>query len=149
MIRVSLLVLAGLLAACDGGGDAPAEAASMAGAAPSAQGPAPEETRREHGKTLFASLAGAWAVPGGCGDAAREWRIEAKGFHAAHLNCDLLFVEQIEGGVRAVADCLVEGFSDGAEDSFLLSPRPDGGLVIIDEIIGDETPELMRCERGL
>lgn len=148
MIRALLLVLAGLLVACGGGADAPADTAGRADVARTVQGITPEEAGRERSETLLAPLVGVWAVPGGCGEAAREWRIEPRGFHAAHLNCDLLFTEQAEGGVRAVADCLVDGFSDGAEDSFLFLTTTTGGLSILDETVGGRVGGLERCAAG-
>jgi len=149
---VSLLALLAL-AAC---GEKQAEGAAReaeprsAASAPVA-GPKPAGAtqaappRGAKAEALYGGLAGVWAAAEGCGDPLREWRIEPRAFHADDMHCDVLLFDGAESGARAVADCLVDGASDGAEDSFLFLPQSGGGLVIVDETIGVESEALVKC----
>ncbi len=111
-----------------------------------ASGPAPAAPPRgAKAEATYGGLAGVWAAAEGCGDPAREWRIEPRAFHADDMHCDVLLFDAAADGARAVADCLVDGASDGAEDSFLFLPQSGGGLIIVDETIGVESGALVKC----
>ncbi|MEE2691055.1 MAG: hypothetical protein VX640_05895 [Pseudomonadota bacterium] len=152
---VSVLALIALAACSEKEAEETSAAVAQRPTAPVASGskpaaaPGEEAGRKAKAEAYFASLAGVWAVEGGCGDPEREWRLAPRAFHAGDVHCDVLFLEAAaQGGARAVAECLVDGYSDGAEDSFVFAPQSEGRLVILDETIGVENSGLVKCREA-
>lgn len=113
---------AALLAACAKTEDAPADAASA-----------------------WIEMTGVWAPAGACGDYRREWRLEAGAFHHHEMHCAVDRLELLQNGVRALAQCSVEGDDDGTEDAVKFVRRPDFTLSIIDESNDAAADHLVAC----
>ena len=108
--------------------------------APAAEEPAPVDAAAEpiegDAASAWIEMNGVWAPAGGCGDYAREWRLEAEAFHRHEMHCAIVRLEMLQNGVRALAQCSVEGDDDGVEDAFKFVRRPDFTLSIINEANG-------------
>jgi hypothetical protein len=125
------------------------EAASNA-AAPSAVETteiAPAETPSD-ARAYWAELQGVWAETGRCGDDLTRWIIEADAFHLYEMHCAVEKLTAIPGGVRASAECAIEGDNDGAPDHFAFQRQADGSLSIVQEANNAMTPGLFLCDGG-
>jgi hypothetical protein len=95
--------------------------------------------------SAWVELTGVWAPEGACGDAEREWRIEAEAFHLRETHCKIERLELLRNGVRAIAHCAVEGDDDRIEDAFKFVRREDFTLSIINEANDAATDGLVPC----
>lgn len=131
------LVIVVLLSGCDrfAGFAAPpgSEPAASQAAADAAAGAA------------WAEMAGVWAPAGQCDDDLERWIIEAPSFQRYEMHCSVQRLETVQDGVRAVAQCAVEGNDDGVEDVFKFERRKDATLSIIFEGNDAVTDGLQSC----
>lgn len=81
----------------------------------------------------WARIMGAWAPDGACGDPEQEWIIDAEAFHRHEAHCRISRLELLQNGVRAIAQCSVEGDDDRAEEAFKFVRRPHARLSIVIE----------------
>jgi hypothetical protein len=145
------IVLAACLvfvAACERKVAAPAAVPEETGA-PGAEGSAPSDAAAQpiegDPASAWVEMMGVWAPEGACGDATREWRIEAEAFHLHETHCEIERLELLQNGVRAIAHCAVEGDDDRVEDAFKFVRRPDYTLSIINEANDAATDGLLMC----
>ena len=99
--------------------------------------------------SAWVEMTGVWAPDGACGDATREWRLEAETFHLHEMHCKIERLEMLRNGVRAVAHCSVEGDDDRIEDAFKFVRRPDFTLSVINEANDAATDGLVACDEKL
>ncbi len=90
-------------------------------------------------------MMGVWAQAGQCGDYTKEWRLEGEAFHLHEMHCKIERLELLQNGVRAIAQCSVEGDDDRVEDVFKFIRRPDYTLSIINEANEAATDGLQMC----
>ena len=95
--------------------------------------------------SAWVEMMGVWAPVGACGDYTKEWRIEGEAFHLHEMHCVVHRLELLQNGVRAVAQCSVEGDDDRVEDVFKFVRREDATLSIINEANEAATDGLMMC----
>lgn len=127
------------LAACEQSTIAPttpAESASADAAAQPIEGDA---------SSAWIEMTGVWAPEGACGDYTQEWRLEPEAFHRHETHCRIERLEMLANGVRAIAQCSVEGDDDRVEDAYNFIRRPDYSLSIVDETNEAATDGLQMC----
>ena len=99
--------------------------------------------------SAWVEMMGVWAPEGACGDYTKEWRLEGEAFHLHEMHCKIERLEMLANGVRAVAQCTVEGDDDRVEDAFKFIRRPDYSLSIINEANEAATDGLQMCGEDL
>jgi hypothetical protein len=95
--------------------------------------------------SAWIEMTGVWAPEGACGDYTQEWRLEPEAFHLHEMHCKIERLEMLANGVRAIAQCAVEGDDDGVEDVYNFVRRPDYSLSIINEASEAATDGLRMC----
>lgn len=93
----------------------------------------------------YARLEGSWAETGQCQDYEVRWEIEAQAFQRFEMRCEIERIEPLALGVRAIAQCTVEGDNDNAADNFHFIREPDGSLTIVNEANEARTTGLYPC----
>lgn len=96
--------------------------------------------------SAWIELMGAWAETGRCDDDLGRWVIEAEAFHLYEMHCPVDKLELLRNGVKATAQCTVEGYNDGVADVFWFLRQGDGSLTIVQEANGAMTTGLFLCE---
>jgi hypothetical protein len=149
MRMIAILALAAASAACGGekkAAKAPAADAPTTAAAsqPTVSGPASDDAEAS-ADTAWIELMGEWAPEGACGDYMRMWIIEASAFHLYEMHCAVGSIALDGDGVRAVADCTVEGDDDGVDDVYTFERRKDATLTISQIANGAKTEGLVAC----
>ncbi|MDZ7629751.1 MAG: hypothetical protein U5J99_15215 [Parvularculaceae bacterium] len=81
----------------------------------------------------YARLEGSWAETGQCADYQVRWEIEPNAFQLYEMRCEIDRIEPLSVGVRAIAQCTVEGDNDNVADNFHFIREPDGSLTIVNE----------------
>ncbi|MEK7264687.1 MAG: hypothetical protein AAB227_01185 [Pseudomonadota bacterium] len=151
MKRLGLAIAAiFLLAACD-----KKEAASAPVAAEIAEAPSiaveeivavdPAAQIEGDASSAWVELMGVWAADGACGDYRQEWRLDGEAFHQNEMHCKIERLELLQNGVRAVAQCAIEGDDDQVVDVFKFVRRADATLSIINEANETATDGLLMC----
>jgi hypothetical protein len=93
----------------------------------------------------YARLEGSWAETGQCADYQVRWEIEPQAFQLFEMRCAVDRFEPVDAGVRAVAQCTVEGDNDNVPDNFQFLREPDRSLTIVNESNGARTEGLYPC----
>jgi hypothetical protein len=153
-MKRSILVIAAAalaLSACGKQADAPTgDAESKVGAgSPAAEPEAPLDPATPiegDPASAWVEMMGNWAQEGDCGNYQREWVIGAEEFSLYEMHCPVRRLELLANGVRAIADCTVEGDNDGVEDAYQFVRQADFSLTIVQEANGAETTGLFLCE---
>lgn len=96
--------------------------------------------------SAWIELMGAWAETGRCDDDLGRWVIEAEAFHLYEMHCPVDKLELLRNGVKATAQCTVEGDNDGVADVFWFLRQGDGSLTIVQDANGAMTTGLFLCE---
>lgn len=136
----------GALAGCDrlAGG------ASKSEPAPATSDPVTATaSTRGQADSEWIEMTGVWAPEGQCGDYAEEWRLEPQAFHHHEMHCRINQLELIQNGVRAIAQCTVEGDDDQVPDAFKFVRRPDFTLSIINEENDAAANGLIACSEDM
>lgn len=143
---LAALLAAAALAACGKTEDS-AAGGKIAGpaAAPALSDPAAQPIEGEP-DSAWIELMGAWAAAGRCGDDAARWIIEAEAFHLYEMHCAVEKLELLRNGVKATAQCSVEGDDDGVADVFYFIRRQDASLTIVQAANGATTDGLFLCD---
>lgn len=81
----------------------------------------------------YARLEGSWAETGQCADYQLRWEIEPQAFQLFEMRCEIERFEPLNAGVRALAQCTVEGDNDNVADAFHFIREADGSLTIVNE----------------
>jgi hypothetical protein len=97
---------------------------------------------------IWAELIGAWASVDACTDDLNRWIIEAERFSLYEMHCDLESLQLLENGVRATAQCAVEGDNDGIEDVFWFLRQGDGSLTVVQGDNNAMSSGLFPCPKG-
>ena len=111
--------------------------------------PAAETAIAGDAASAWIELTGAWAVEGACGDYTQEWRLEAEAFHRHEMHCTIERLELLENGVRAIAQCAVEGDDDRVADVFRFLRQRDSSLSVINEANDAATEGLIACSQDM
>ena len=144
------IVMAALIFGALAGCDRLSGAASETEPAPTTSDPVTATASTEgEADSEWIELIGVWAPEGQCGDAAKEWRLEPQAFHLNETHCRIDRLELIKGGVRAVAQCSVEGDDDHIPDVFKFVRRPDFTLSVINEANDAATDGLVACAEDM
>lgn len=150
MRMIVLLAAAAAIAAC--GKKEAADAAAPREAAvisqPTFSGP-PSEEAEASADTAWIELMGEWAPKGACADDTQKWIVEARAFHHYEMHCAVASIELLENGVKASADCSVEGDNDGVPDVFDFIRRPDATLTVVQTANGAKTEGLVPCSEDM
>lgn len=150
MRMIIVLAAAAAIAAC--GKKEAADAASpreaQATSQPTFSGP-PSEEAEASADTAWIELMGEWAPKGACDDAMQKWIVEARAFHHHEMHCDVASIELLENGVKASADCSVEGDNDGVPDVFDFMRRADATLTVVQTANGAKTEGLVPCSEDM
>lgn len=151
-MRMILILAAAALAACSAKetktkAEAAADAAPKA-SQPAASGPA-DDKAESSADTAWIELLGRWAPKGACADETQAWKISAAEFDIYETHCAVTSIELIEGGVKAISDCSVEGDNDGAPDLFEFKRQPDATLTIVNGANGARTEGLVPCSEDV
>jgi hypothetical protein len=93
----------------------------------------------------YARLEGSWAETGQCPDYEVRWEIEPQAFQRHEMRCEIERIEPLAVGLRAIAQCTVEGDKDAVADNFHFVREPDGSLTVVDEATGARTVGLYPC----
>ncbi len=93
----------------------------------------------------YARLEGSWAETGQCPDYQARWEIEPQAFQQHEMRCEIDRIEPLAAGVRAIAQCTVEGDKDAVADNFHFAREPDGSLTVVNEANGARTAGLYPC----
>lgn len=93
----------------------------------------------------YARLEGSWAETGQCPDYEVRWEIEARAFQRHEMRCEVERIEPLSVGVRAIAQCTVEGDNDAVADNFHFIREQDGSLTIVNEANEARTAGLYPC----
>ncbi len=133
------------LGACGKKTEAPAADAAPAASPSAADDPAAQPIEGE-ADSAWVEMMGTWAQTDACGDYTREWRLEAESFSLHEMHCAISRLELLANGVRALAQCTVEGDNDGVEDAYKFVRQGDFSLTVIQEANGAETTGLFPCE---
>lgn len=139
----ALAVMAVAAAAC-GKKEAPAPAAVDPAAAEPVVEAAPVDPSIAAAET-YARLEGSWAETGSCADYQVRWEIEPQAFQQFEMRCEIERFEPAAPGVRAIAQCTVEGDNDNVADSFQFLREPDRSLTIVNEANGARNEGLYPC----
>lgn len=116
------------------------------GAAPANSEPAADAAAAAgEADSEWIEMNGVWAPAGACGDVTKEWRLEPQSFHLHEMHCRIEQLDLIEGGVRAVAQCAVEGDDDQIPDEFRFIRRADASLSIVNDANEAATDGLVAC----
>lgn len=143
-MRILMLgMLAAAVAACEKKEAAAPVAADPAEAEAAAEEPAPDPAAAA--ADAYARLEGSWAETGQCADYQVRWEIEPQAFQLFEMRCEIERYEPLAVGVRAVAQCTIEGDNDNAADNFQFIREPDGSLTIVNEANEARTTGLYPC----
>lgn len=145
-IRMTMVLAAAALAACGektAAPDATPKAAS-AGPQPTRSGPA-VDTAEASAETAWIELMGGWAPKEACADYRQKWIIEANAFHLHELHCAVGSIELAGNGVKAAAECSIEGYNDGVVDIYIFERRKDATLTILQHAGDAKTESLVPC----
>jgi len=93
----------------------------------------------------YARLEGSWAETGQCPDYEVRWEIESQAFQRHEMRCEVERIEPLAVGVRAIAQCTVEGDNDAVADNFHFIREQDGSLTIVNEANEARTAGLYPC----
>lgn len=151
MRMIIALAAAAALAACGVRKEAEREAEpaeAPAASQPSNSGPAVDEAEAS-ADTAWIELMGAWAPKDACEDATRQWIIAAHAFHLSEMHCAVSAIELAGNGVKATADCGVEGDDDGVDDVFTFVRQKNATLTITQLANGAETAGLVPCSEDM
>jgi len=96
--------------------------------------------------SAWVELMGAWAETGRCDDDMSRWIIEGEAFHLYEMHCAIEKLDLLQNGVKATAQCTVEGDNDGVADVFWFLRQGDGSLTIVQEANNAMTTGLFLCE---
>ena len=145
-MRKTLMIAAiALVAACgktEPAGDAAVPVDPADFDAPAAEAPAdPAAAAAE----TYARLEGSWAETGQCPDYEVRWEIEPQAFQRYAMRCEIDRIEPLAVGVRAIAQCTVEGDNDNVADNFHFIREADGSLTIVNEANEARTAGLYPC----
>ena len=144
MRKVLLGVLAVASAACEKNeAAAPAATDPAVAAAAAAEEPAPDPAAAA--AEAYARLEGSWAETGQCADYQVRWEVEPAAFQRHEMRCEIERVEPLASGVRAIAQCTVEGDNDNVADNFHFIREADGSLTIVNEANEARTTGLYPC----
>ena len=94
---------------------------------------------------IYARLEGSWAETGQCPDYQLRWEIEPNAFQRFEMRCEIDRIEPLASGVRATAQCTIEGDNDTVADIFQFVREPDGSLTIVNEANEARTVGLYPC----
>lgn len=144
---IGLAACALSLSACDRAGSRDAESSETA-SQPTFSGP-PSEEAEASADTAWIELMGEWAPKGACADDTQKWIVEARAFHHYEMHCAVASIELLENGVKASADCSVEGDNDGVPDVFDFIRRPDATLTVVQTANGAKTEGLVPCSEDM
>ncbi len=139
----ALALVAVAAAACEKK-EAPAPAAVESAAAEPVVEAAPADPSIAAAEA-YARLEGSWAETGQCADYQVRWEIEPQAFQLFEMRCEIERFEPAAPGVRAVAQCAVEGDNDNVADNFQFLREPDRSLTIVNEASGVRTEGLYPC----
>jgi hypothetical protein len=98
--------------------------------------------------SAWIELMGVWAPTGACQVDRERWIIEAERFSLYEMHCAIESLQLLQNGVRATAQCAVEGDDDGLPDIFSFLRQGDGSLTVVQEANGAMTTGLFPCEDG-
>lgn len=161
MIRFGLAAFAALLAGCadDNAPSAPApesapaeEAAPAPVSAPADQDPLADPAAQPlegEPDSAWIELMGVWAETGRCGDDTGRWIIEGDAFHLFETHCAVDRLELLQNGVKATAQCSVEGDDDGVADVYWFLRQGDGSLTVVQDFNKAMTTGLFPCEESV
>lgn len=96
--------------------------------------------------SAWVELMGVWAETGRCEDDLGRWIIEAEAFHLFEMHCAVEKLDLLQNGVKATAQCTVEGDNDGTADVYWFLRQGDGSLTIVQEANDAMTAGLFLCE---
>ena len=144
-----LIIAAALLAlaACGKKEAAPAEAApdGLAEEASPLADPAAAPIEGDPA-SAWVELMGVWAERGRCEDDLGRWIIEAEAFHLYEMHCAIEKLDLLQNGVKATAQCTIEGDNDGVADVYWFLRQGDASLTIVQEANNAMTTGLFLCE---
>lgn len=144
-MRKTLILTAILMIAACGKKEAAADAVA---ADPAAEEAVVEEAPADPAAAAaetYARLEGSWAETGQCPDYEVRWEIEPQAFQRHEMRCEIERIEPLAAGVRAIAQCTVEGDNDNTADNFHFIREPDGSLTIVNEANEARTTGLYPC----
>ena len=96
--------------------------------------------------SAWVEMMGVWAESGRCGDDLGRWIIEGEAFHLYEMHCAVEKLELLRNGVKATAQCTVEGDNDGVADIYWFLRQGDGSLSIVQDDNAAMTTGLFLCE---
>jgi hypothetical protein len=144
MRKTMTIAAIALMAAC-GKQEPAAEAAAVEPAAEDAAPAEPAVDPATAAAETYARLEGSWAETGQCADYQVRWEIEPQAFQLFEMRCEIERFEPLSAGVRAIAQCTVEGDNDNVADYFHFIREPDGSLTIVNEANEARTTGLYPC----
>jgi hypothetical protein len=143
MRKVFLGLLAVASVACEKKEAAAPAAPDPAAEAIVAEEPAPDPAAAA--AEAYARLEGSWAETGQCADYQVRWEIEPQAFQLFEMRCEIDRFEPLSTGLRALAQCTVEGDNDNVADAFHFIREADGSLTIVNEANEARTTGLYPC----
>ncbi|NWG72672.1 MAG: hypothetical protein HXY23_13860 [Parvularculaceae bacterium] len=152
MTRASLFLIGALaaLAACgnnDGSADAVSAPSAESGASKVSplDDPAAEPIEGD-ASSAWVEMMGVWAETGRCADDTGRWIIEAEAFHLYEMHCAIEKLDLLKNGVKATAQCTIEGDNDGVADVYYFLRQGDGSITIAAEGSMSMNAGLFLCE---